>query len=935
MIKTNSQNAVGTGKRVRFDLSNEPESTYTVYSTKIRSKNLVIPLKIGDNNIKAVIDTAAQVTVVREGLLDELLIDKPFVSANLKGIGQQNILAKQYKNVPVTIGNEEYKIPIFTANIQDDMLLGIDFMDKYEVEIDFGRCQVFIAGERVKAFMMRDSELRHHRVSRVTTKQRIRIDAQSVARVPIELDEEFKDIFVFTPAGTDVGCMMPCTLNGPGNQAVVAMVNDTDHPLYVKENTTLGNVIEGEVLNRLKPGSPRIRLMKHVARVKYRSLPEHLKDLYERSCTNLDEDQKLRLKMLLIDFKDTFSAHELDLGHFTGLQHTIILEEGAHPVKDKLRPTPQKFDNEEEKNLEAMLKAGVIQPSSSPWCSASVLVRKKCGGVRWCQDFRKLNAMTKKDSFPLPLISSCYDSLQGNQFMSSLDLASGYWQLEIAPEDREKTAFITKHGLYEYVRMSMGLCNAPSTFQRAMNLILRGMTWKSVLAFLDDVMVLGKSFDEHLENLREVLERFKQHNLKLKPKKCALFQTETKFLGRIVTGENISVDPESIEPVKDWPTPKCTRDVERFLGFANYNREHVPRLAEVAVPLYNLTGKNPFTWNQEHETAFNEIKAALLKPVTLSLPDPDATFVLDVDASNIAVAAQLSQLRDGKEVPVSYGSKSLTPQQRKYCATRKELLALIVFARQYRHYLLGRPFIVRTDHSSLLWLTHFRYIQGQLARWLEELQQYNMQIQHRRGRDHINSDSLSRAIDDSDFCHCYDTVADISQLPCGGCAYCTRAHDRWSDFEGNVDDVIPLSVPVVRSVDVSSNWADIIEPQLRAEKQKQDRDIQLVRSWLENPPSTEIVSAESPFVKALWASKDCLSLSDDILWYHWIESNGQKRPLFVLPRDLKDLALNLAHDNTLAGHFGMHKTRERLLRTVYWPNMKQEVDDHVRSCFAF
>ena len=913
----------------------EEKITHTVYATKFRAKNLVVPVEIAGRTLKAVVDTAAQVTVLNQNLLTEFLADKESKTATLKGIGQQEISAEQFDKIPMSVGNKTYSISIFTTEIKEDMLLGIDFLNKFGVEIDFSRCQLTIGQEKIQAFLLRDSELKHHTITRVVTSRRVRLDAQTVSRVPISLDKKFDETFVFTPASDSTTCMMSCTLNSPGDVAIVQLINDTDSPVDLKSNTVIGSAIAGEVLNRPRHRDSRsVRATKHVTNRKYKFLPEHLKDLYERSIVHLNDDEKFRLKLLLVKFGNTFSKDELDLGHFKDLKHTIQLEAGAIPVKESLRRTASKFEGEEEKNLNAMLNAGVIQPSSSPWSSASVLVRKKCGGVRWCQDFRKLNKMTVKDAFPLPLISDCYDCLQGNKFMSSLDLASGYWQMEIAPEDREKTAFITKYGLYEYVRMSMGLCNAPSTFQRAMNLVLRGLTWKSVLAFLDDVMVLGKTFEEHLANLEEVLERFQHHNLKLKPKKCALFQTQTKFLGRIVTGETVSVDPASVEVVRDWPTPTCTKDVERFLGFANYNRDHIPSLAELADPLYGLTGKNPFIWSELHEDAFGKIKEALLKPVTLSLPTPDDAFILDVDASNIAVAAQLSQLRDGTEVPISYGSKALTPAQRKYCATRKELLALIVFTRQFRHYLLGRPFIVRTDHSSLLWLTNFRYIQGQLARWLEELQQFNMQVIHRKGKLHINSDSLSRVPDNIPFCTNYEASADVDSLPCGGCKYCKRAQTQWGEFESEVDDVIPLGVPIVRTVGLGSNWADILSPHLKTDKQKEDSDLRKCFDWLLNPPSPETVLAESPTLRILWDHRNQLTVDNDVLFYNWETSDGGKRRLFVVPQGLKNMVLRLAHDNTLAGHFGQKKTFERISRLLYWPNMRADINEYVRSCYA-
>ena len=873
-------------------------------------------------------------TVIKSSLADELFPNHSCSYAKLRGIGKQDVSAKKFSDINMLIGSQSYAIDTYAAEIEDDLLLGLDFFDKFGVEIDFSRCELRIASETIPAYILMDSEKKQHSVCRVFCSERVRVDPHSIGLVRANTEKEFFDTFVFSPASNASNCMAAATINAPGCTALAFLINDSDNTIILPKGTILGSAIAGEVMKEPKPGVKRIRAFRHAQAKKYQHLPDFLKDLFERSAKNLNEDQKESLKALLIEFQDVFASHDFDLGHFSELQHTIPLLASAVPVKEKIRRTPSKFEGEEEKNLEAMLEAGVIQPSNSPWASAPVLVRKKDGGVRWCLDYRKLNDLTIKDAFPLPLISNMMDTLQGNIFMSSLDLASGYWQIEIAPEDREKTAFITKYGLFEHVRMSMGLCNAPSTFQRAMNLVLRGMTWKTVLAFLDDVLVLGRSFEDHLQNLREVLERFRNHNLKLKPKKCSMFQKETKFLGRIVSGDSVSVDPQSIECVKEWPQPKCTRDVERFLGFANYNREHIPDLAKLAEPLYALTGKAPFHWKEEHTIAFETVKSALLSPIVLSLPTADDAFVLDVDASDTAVAAQLSQIRDGVEFPISYGSKSLTPAQRKYCATRKELLALIVFTRQYRHYLLGRPFVARTDHSSLVWLTHFKDIQGQLARWLEELQQYNIHIVHRKGKDHVNADSLSRIPDDIPYCVCYRAATDVSQLPCGGCAYCKRAQNRWGDFEQDVDDVTSLCIPAIRSVQVDSNWADILSDCFKSEKQDSDADLKLLKQWLITPPSKEQLSAVSQYLKTLWMHRSQLTIDKDIVWYLWIDEEGNKSKKFVTPRNMVELVLKLAHDNSLSGHFGIEKTCERIRRNFYWPNLKQDVEIHVKSCYA-
>ena len=233
---------------------------------------------------------------------------------------------------------------------------------------------------------------------------------------------------------------------------------------------------------------------------------------------------------LLTSFEDVFARSEFDLGHFSGIEHTIDTGH-ARPIKLRMRRTPPCFIGEEEAHLKKMLQAGVIQDSTSDWASAPVLIRKRDGSVRWCIDYRLLNEVTVKDVFPLPLVDDCLDTLAGSVWFSKLDANSAYWQVKIKEEDRKKTAFITKYGLFEHVKMGFGLCNAPATYARVMNLVLRGLNWKTVLAFLDDILVLGHTFQEHLVNLAEALSQFREHGLKLKPKKCLFFQREVDFLG--------------------------------------------------------------------------------------------------------------------------------------------------------------------------------------------------------------------------------------------------------------------------------------------------------------------------------------------------------------------------------------------------------------------
>ena len=539
-----------------------------------------------------------------------------------------------------------------------------------------------------------------------------------------------------------------------------------------------------------------------------RELPGHLKDLFQRSIEHLNAEEQVQLADLLIEYEDVFAQSEFDLGNFSDIVHTIDTG-SSKPVKQRMRRTPACFVGEEEAHLDKMIKAGVIQPSVSEWASAPVLVRKRDGTVRWCVDYRALNSVTTKDVFPLPLVEDCLDTLAGNKWFSKLDANSAYWQVKISEPDQKKTAFITKYGLFEHVRMGFGLCKGPATYSRVMNLILSGLLWSIVLAFLDDILVLGSMFLDHLRHIREVLQRFRRYQLKLKPKKCVLFQKKVDFLGRIVSEEGIKLSETDIKAVLDWPVPQSTREVEQFLGLANYHRNFIKNFSRIAVPLYRLTGKNPFEWSEDHQHAFEDLKGALTSVPVLGLPNNSDPFILDTDSSNYAIGGELIQVQDGEERVIAYGSYALTPEQINYCTTRKELLAVVRFSRQFRHYLLGRQFLVRTDHSSLRWLLNFKELDGQLARWLEELSQYDMIVKHRAGKKHENADSLSRVQqeDHKEECSSYRLGVKPEDLPCGGCKKCAKAHENWSRFTEEVDDVVSLTC---RQVAVEST---IIEAQ--------------------------------------------------------------------------------------------------------------------------
>ena len=263
---------------------------------------------------------------------------------------------------------------------------------------------------------------------------------------------------------------------------------------------------------------------------------------------------------------------------------------------------------------------------------------------------------------------------------------------------------------------------------------------------LDDVIVLGRSFEEHLCTIRSVLEQFRQLGLRLKLSKCDFFQQQVKYLGHIISREGIATDPAKTEKVSKWPTPMSKKETQQFLGLASYYRRFVNDFAHIARPLHRLTERNAsFIWTDECQAAIHELRKRLCSTPVLAYPDFSRSFILDTDSSNIGIGAVLSQVdKDGQERVIAYGSRALTKPERRYCVTRKELFAIVTFIQMYRPYLTCQKFTLRTDHGSLTWLRNFKEPEGQLASWLERLQELDFDIIHRKGKAHTNAGALSR-----------------------------------------------------------------------------------------------------------------------------------------------------------------------------------------------
>ena len=374
------------------------------------------------------------------------------------------------------------------------------------------------------------------------------------------------------------------------------------------------------------------------------------------------------------------------------------------------------------------------------------LVSKKDGGVRFCIDYRKLNNQTKKDVYPLPRIDLILDALGKATIRSKLDLTSGYWQIPLQPEDREKTAFMTRDGLFEFLVMPFGLTNAPATFQRVMDMVLSGLNWKICMVYIDDIIVYSQDFDQHLEHLQEIFNRLSENSLVLCPKKCSFCCDELFFLGHKVSNKGIETDSTKIDKVQNAETPKNVKEVQQFLGLASYYRHFIKDFSLIAAPLSSLTGNIPFTWQEPQQKAFDLLKQKLTTAPILAYPDFSKPFVLHTDASTHSIGAVLCQEQEGQERVLQYASRSLNPAERNYSTSEKECLSVYHWIKYFRCYLADKEFTVVTDHNALTWLFNKQQegTNSRLFRWMLQLQAYSFKVLHRAGKKHDNADSMTR-----------------------------------------------------------------------------------------------------------------------------------------------------------------------------------------------
>jgi len=656
---------------------------------------------------------------------------------------------------------------------------------------------------------------------------------------------------------------------------------------------------------------------------------EEFNHRYEGDIEKLNDYFKEEFRGVITDFDDVFTKKKLkDLGLTHLVKHRIELSDPI-PFKDRPRMIPPGLYDEVREHLREMLELGIIRKSKSPWSSNIVLVRKPDGTLRFCIDLRKLNSRTIRDAYYLPRIEETLNTLTGTKYYSTLDLQSAFWQVEIEESDKEKTAFSAgPFGHFECNRLPFGCTNSPATFQRLMSEVMGDLHLKECVVYLDDIIVFSSTIEEHLERLRHVFQKLRDAGLKLKPSKCKFFQEKVKVLGHIVSSEGIECDPDKIEAIKNYPVPKDVKELQKFLGLANFHRRFIKDFAKIARPLTMLLGENPkkkksgrkpkmkpsvkWKWITEQQDAYDKLIDKLTTPPVLAYPDSNLPWLLRTDASRLGLGAVLCQVHPENKVKVvAYGSRALRRSEVNYSAHKLEFLALKwAITKKFHDYLYGVKFTVTTDHNPLCYVFTTAKLDATCHRWLAELSCYDFSVHYKPGKVNIDADVLSRIPREGYLSE--DDVKAVCYIP-------DDTLESTMNLTGNVP--IEASSQQITLDSLCTDWES---------EQAADENISLVIKQMKlGKPNKETLSNMSYEARSLCRYWDSLKMQDGIL-YRETRINDQPVLQMILPQSQRKRAFVLLHHNM--GHLGRERTLHLFQDRFFWPGMTTYVHNRVSRC---
>ena len=967
-IKKSKQWRKERRQRLGLEQTGGAVNEQSVAGRKLQGRNrqsLVVTGRLNGVAVSGLIDTGSATSLISHQLYqrlpenDEMVMER--VYERYSGVSGNALAVYGRIEGELTLGHALMTQSLIVAEIDTEMILGMDFLSANQCRLDLSRGILHLGSEEIQCW----DENEDNAHFRVTCRDKVELPPHTATTVigriartgnitkwgVVESSQEVMNkngIIVGRSVVSTKQDAVPVRVRNCGNTVSTVypdqLLGWCESIQWCGDDLLSREDVTRQVnCTRTSKGAKR-SAAEGAAAVK---VPSHLEDLFERSSRLLNDQERQKLAAVLTTYADVFSKDKTDLGKTDLVKHQIHTGD-ARPIKQHPRRLPFAKRHIEKEEVEKMLKQGIIEPSVSPWASCVVLVKKKDGSMRFCIDYRKLNEVTMKDAFPLPRMDDCLDSMAGAHWFSTMDLSSGFWQVEMDPESKEKTAFTTRSGLYQFKVMPFGLVNAPSTFERLMEEVMRGMQWEECLIYLDDIISFGVSFDQELERLTRVFDRLRQAGLKLKPSKCHLFQDQVEFLGHLVSKEGVSTCPEKIAAVQDWPVPTTVKEVRSFLGLCSYYRRFVQGFAQIARPLNALVKKDQkFQWTAQCHEAFNTLKQSLVSAPVLAYPTQTGQFILDTDASKEAVGAVLSQVQDGQEKVIAYYSKALNVHERHYCVTRLEMLAVVSAVRKFKSYLWGHPVKLRTDNAAVSYMMSMKEPQGQLARWIEELSCYDLLVTHRAGRSHMNADAMSRRP-----CRqCgreepLEIVADATEVQ--------QSTDMlWQadepdgeeppqeELEESAQEESPHCAVVTRGQKQGSQekqphiWLEGWDQVEVRDSQLRDMEIGFIMNAVDGDakkPDWSDVCDKSQAVKTLWGQWKRLAIINGVLYRKWELDDGSVTWQMIVPQEKRNEVMHHCHDVAAAGHLGVARTIARVKQGFFWAGLKQDVRQYVRRC---
>ena len=850
-----------------------------------------VEVKVSGVTRTAFIDSGSHLSLVKRNIVANTpLINKvKDFQAVIKGVSGKTIPQLGALPLKLIVGKQcitgkFVMVAEDTAGFPGDLLIGMDFLKRHRAVCDFKQHELRLRGETVPIhYGNKETE----EVLSVCTLNQMKIPPRHRVWMQLQVKgaEEGQRILLpkqeIKPNGASSGVLLPealCTVHR-GAVRVIAVNTDV---------MSVSLPDQKEILGAEKVNSE--RLVRHtVMKVDAQeSNEEYLNDRreLEDNLAEVDyEEARNRLLDLLAKYRSVIALKGDSLGLCEVQEFEVKLEPGTRPIYIPPRRIPHSQRAVVDDLVKDMLDKEVIEPSNSPWSAPLVLVKKKSGELRPCVDYRKINACTVPDRFPLPLISDIIHSLGKAKVFSSLDLFSGYWQMPVEKSSRPMTAFTTQTGHYEFKKLPFGMRNGVASFSRMMGSVLTGLTGNEALVYLDDILIFTRSVEGHFRKLEDVLKRLSQHNLKVKLKKCSFLRKRLTYLGHLISERGMAPDPEKLSTLMQYPVPGDADQLRAFLGFVGYYRVFIPDFSSVASPLTQLFKKGvQWNWSTECQEAFEYLRKCLISRPILEYPDYDKKFLIATDASGYGMGAVLMQEHDGIEKPIAYASKLLTKAEKNYSVTEKEGLAVVWALKKFKTLIYGYPIEIFTDHQALVHLFRNKISEGRLGRWCLSVQDFNPSITYRPGKRNILPDCLSRLREETG----------------------TTSEN---------DESEPSAVRLVRN------------PKSASYPKK-------IGVWNED----EIANAQRAdeevgrLIKDIEAGK---SVGGE--YYLCGQTLFIRTPIgyaLVVPEPLVFNAIALCHDTSLSGHGGVERTLARVKERYHFKNMRELTEEYVKTCHS-